>query len=315
MSDRDRHAPIQVSDRPGDRPGDPHRLDYDLAGIRLSVVSDLPDVLALVDATYAAFRIADRAATEAASVDPFRFSLIALDDTGRCRLDTPDGRSERIGSTTAGLFGLLESMVETIVARLHGRGILAAHAGAVAGPAGAIVIAGRSGQGKTTLVLGLVRAGLGLLSDELALFDPADGVIRPYRRAVHVRPSTLGLLPQLGALGSRPLEQLAGGEEWTVSQVDVVDLLGGGLAEAAPLGAVVLLDGTPDPAAEPRIVELAPAIAAIELMGSTWAASVDFSGTLEAVGRMLAGRPCLRLSIGRFEPTVEALRVRLELAR
>ena len=184
MSDRDRHAPIQVRDRPGDI----HRLDYDLDGIRLAVVSDLPDVLALVDATYAAFRIADREATEAASADALRFSLIALDRAGRCRLDTPDGRSERLGSTTAGLFGLLEAMVETIVARLHGRGILAAHAGAVAGPGGAIVIAGRSGQGKTTLVLGLVRAGLGLLSAELALFDPADEVIRPSAEEVRSNP-------------------------------------------------------------------------------------------------------------------------------
>jgi hypothetical protein len=298
-----------------DRLGDIRRLDYDVYGIRLSVTSDLDDVLAIVDATYAAFRVPDLAPAGAAADDPFRFSLIDLDGTGPCRLDSPDGRSERLASPTAGLFGLLEGMVGTIVARLHGLGILAAHAGAVAGRSGAIVIAGRSGQGKTTLVLGLARAGLGLLSDELALLDPAADVVRPYRRAVHIRPSTLGLLPELAPLGSRPLDELGGGSEWTVSQAEIVGFLGGSLAEARPLGGVVLLEGTPDPSAEPRIVDVPPAVAAIELMRSTWAASVDFGGTLEAVGQMLAGVPCLRLSVGRFEPTVAAVWARLGSAR
>lgn len=298
-----------------DRPGGIHRLDYDVLGIRMSVTSDLDDVLAIVDATYAAFRILTSTPDPATTDETLGFRLVDLGMSGSCRLDGPDGRSVRLDSRTEGLFALLEGMVGSIVERLHGAGILAAHAGAVAGPTGAIVVAGRSGQGKTTLVLGLVRAGMGLLSDELALLDPDDAVIRPYRRAVHVRPSTLGLLPELAPLGSRPLDQLGGGSEWTVSQPDVVDLLGGRLADALPLGAVVLLDGTPDPSALPRIADVPPAVAAVELMRSTWAASVDFGGTLDAVGRMLSHVPCLRLSVGRFDPTVDLLLARLESAR
>lgn len=298
-----------------DRRGGIHRIDYDVLGIRLSVTSDLTDVLAIVDATYWAFRDPDSAPDRPGADEMLSFHLIAVGQDGWCRLTGPDGRSVRLESPTAGLFALLEAMVGTVVARLHGAGILAAHAGAVAGPNGAIIVAGRSGQGKTTLVLGLVRAGLGLLSDELALLDPGAGMIRPYRRAVHVRPSTLGLLPELAPLASRPLDELGGGSEWTVSQPDVVDLLDGRLAEALPLGAVVLLDGAPDPADLPRIVEVAPAVAAVELMRSTWAASVDFAGTLDAVGRMLTGVPCLRLSVGRFDPTVDAVLARLEPAR
>ncbi len=295
-----------------DRRGDGHRLDYDVLGVGLSVTSDLPDVLAVVDATYAAFRVPAPAATAATSSS---FRLVDLGEGGPCRLDGPEGRSSRLGSATEGLFGLLEGMVGTIVAGLHATGILAAHAGAVAGPDGAIVVAGRSGQGKTTLVLGLVRAGRGLLSDELALLDPVGDVVRPYRRAVHVRPSTLDLLPELAPLRSRPLDELGGGSEWTVSQADVVDLLGGRLAGPGSLGGIVLLDGTPDPFAAPRIIEVSPAVAAVELMRSTWAASVDFPGTLDAVGRMLSGVPCLRLSVGRFDETVAAVGSALELAR
>ena len=297
-----------------DRREDGHCLEYDVLGVRLSITSDLPDVLAVVDATYAAFREPAPAATPMTTSS---FRLVDLGEGGPCRLDDPEGRSSRLGSATEGLFGLLEGMVGTIVARLHEAGILAAHAGAVAGPDGAIVVAGRSGQGKTTLVLGLVRAGGGLLSDELALLDPVGDVVRPYRRAVHVRPSTLDLLPELAPLRSRPLDELGGGSEWTVSQVDVVDLLGGRLEEARSLGGIVLLVGRPDPSAAPRIVEVSPAVAALELMRSTWAASVDFAGTLDAVGRMLSGIPCLRLSVGRFDDTVAAVgsALELELAR
>ncbi len=298
-----------------DGPGETRQLDYDVEGIHLRVTSDLDDVLALVDATYAAFRTFGQGDDPADAHDVRQFSLIDLGGTGPCRLDLPDGRSARLESHRAGLFGLLEAMVGTIVAEFHDRGILAAHAGAVAGPSGALVISGRSGQGKTTLVLGLVRAGFGLLSDELALLHPAREIVRPYRRAVHVRPSTLDLLPELAPLRARPLDELGGGSEWTIGQTEVAAMLDGRLAGALPLGAVILLDGRPDPAARPRIVDVPPAIAAIELMRTTWAASVDFAGTLDAVGRTLAGRPCLRLSVGRFEPTVEAVITHLGAAR
>jgi hypothetical protein len=45
------------------------------------------------------------------------------------------------------------------------------HAGAVVGPAGAVVLRGPSGSGKSTLVAACLRAGLGFLGDESLLVD------------------------------------------------------------------------------------------------------------------------------------------------
>ncbi len=196
------------------------------------------------------------------------------------------------------------------MAGLHGRGLYAVHAGAVTGPTGALLVAGRSGQGKSSLVLGLVRQGYALLSDELALLD-RDGQVHPYPRAVHVRPGTVELIPELSPLRTRPMRDLGGGREWSVGPDEIARLLGGQLGTSAPLAGVVLLDGTPRASDLPRIRTEVPAIAALELLRSTWAASADFAGTLGTVAGALADVPCLRLAVGSFDATVEALVDRL----
>lgn len=288
---------------------DPRRvrrsLRYDVLGIAVRVRSDLDEALELVDSTYAAFRVADDPGDPSAR-PALTFDLIDPGLGGPCLLETPDGRTRHLADPAAGAIALLEAIVGTIVAGLHRGGLFAVHAGAVAGPSGAILIAGRSGQGKSTLVLGLVRRGYELLSDELALLD-RDGLVHPYPRAVHVRPGTVDLIPELAALEARPRHQLGGGSEWSVAPGEVARMLGSRLGTAAPLAGVVLLDGTPDATGSPRIRDEFPAVAALELLRSTWATSADFVGTLETVARSLAGVPCMRLAVGRFDATTEIL--------
>jgi len=290
-----------VALRAADRPHDRSTRTYDVHGVGLRVSSDVPEALAVVDATYEAFRV------DELTLDVADFALADLRSGGPCLLQMPGDGARRLGDPTSGTIALLEALVGTIVAGLHRQGVLAVHAAAAAGPAGTIVIAGRSGQGKSTLVLGLVQRGFGLLSDELALLDPRTGLVHPYPRAIHVRPATIGLIPELVPLADRPRHELGGGSEWSAAPAEVAALLGGRLGEAAPLAAVVLLEGAPDPTAEPLIRQEFPAVAAIELQRSTWAASTAFSATLEAVGGMLATVPCLRLSVGQFDRTVDRL--------
>ena len=289
-------VPLRAVDRSFD-PG----LSFDVHGVGLRVRSDMPEALAVVEATYQAFRVDDPPAEVA------DFALTDLRSGGPCLLQAPTGEARRLADPTGGTIALLEALVGTVVEGLHRQGLLAVHAGAAAGPSGAILIAGRSGQGKSTLVLGLVRRGLDLMSDELALLDPAAGVVHPYPRAIHVRPATIGLIPELAVLEARPRHELGGGSEWSVAPGEIATLLGGRLGVAAPLAAVVLLEGAPDPTAPPRIRDEFPAVASLEVLRSTWAASADFSLTLDAVGRMLATVPCLRLSVGQFDRTVDGL--------
>jgi hypothetical protein len=54
------------------------------------------------------------------------------------------------------------------------------------------------------------------------------------------------------------------------------------------------------------------ALATMELLRGTWAASVDFAGGLARVGRLLDGVACARLRSGALEPTVDVIAQWLE---
>lgn len=293
-----------------DPPADPPagatrgRRRYDVHGIRLLVTSDVPGALDRVDDTYGAFA---SSSPEPAGTDPRREFALLRDGDG-ARLTGPAGEEGRWPSPAIGIIALFDRLVGTVIAELHRQGVYAIHAGAVADERGAIVVAGRSGQGKTTLTLGLLSRGRGLLSDELALVDPATGLVLPYRRSVHVRPPTIALLPALAELERLPRQELGGGSEWAVLPADISRLLGAAdLPGPTPLGAIVILDGTPDPAAAPRLEPVGPAVAALELLRGTWAASVDFGGTLSAVIRAIETVPCARLAAGPLDATLDML--------
>lgn len=275
---------------------------YSILGVPVAVVSNVVAALECVDATYAAFRAAPGAADSA-----FVAQLSKLDAEGAYLVSDSRGYQHRWMDAQAGLLDLLDRIVHGLLARLHDRGIYAIHAGAVAYRDTALIIAGRSGQGKTTLVLGLLRRGLGLLSDEFAVVDPAAQLIQPYRRSLHVRPGTPELIPELRFLRDRPQLRLGGGIEWSLTPAELEQALPGRLAEAAPLAHVLLLDGAPRPGAGPQIEALSPAVATIELLRGTWAASVDFAGGLARIGQLLDGVACARLRAGALEPTVDAV--------
>ncbi|MDE3129222.1 MAG: hypothetical protein KGL38_14525, partial [Gemmatimonadota bacterium] len=63
------------------------------------------------------------------------------------------------------------------------------HAGAVEWNGRCVVLPGRSGTGKTTLVSALVRLGATYCSDEYAVLD-AQGFVHPYARAMSFRQGT-----------------------------------------------------------------------------------------------------------------------------
>jgi hypothetical protein len=275
---------------------------YSIAGVPVAVVSNVAAALDCVEATYAAFRAASAALDSA-----FVARLIELDATDTYQVSDSRGYQRQWSDAQAGLLDLLDRIVHGVLARLHAQGIYAVHAGAVVYRAAALIIAGRSGQGKTTLVLGLLRRGLGLLSDEFAVVDPAAQLIQPYRRSLHVRPGTPELIPELRFLRDRPQLRLGGGIEWSLTPGELERVLPGCLAEAAAPGAVLLLDGPPRPGADPEIVAVSPAVATIELLRGTWAASVDFAGGLARIGRLLDGVACARLRAGALEPTLDAV--------
>ena len=283
---------------------------YSVLGVPVAISSDVVGALECVDATYAAFRH-----TPSAPAEAFAARLLRLNPAGACLVADSHGYQRHWHDSHAALLDLLDRIVHGVLARLYEQGIYAIHAGAVVYKGAALIIAGRSGQGKTTLVLGLLRRGLALLSDEFAIADAAQQLIQPYRRSLHIRPGTPELIPELAFLHDRPQQRLGGGIEWSLTPEEIARALPGGWAAAAPPCYVLLLDGPPRPQADPAIVPITAAVATIELLRGTWAASVDFSGGLARISRLLEGVACARLQAGALEPTLDILMQWLEAQR
>lgn len=278
---------------------------YLVHGIRLTVRSDDEAVLAHVEDTYGAFRD-DRPAGPSID-DGGALELALVHEPDGTVVVGADGMAFRWGDDDVALVALFDRIVAALTTELGRRGVLAIHAGAVAVDGRAIILAGRSGGGKTTLVLGLLRNGAGLLTDELALVAPEDRTILPYPRGLHVRPSTLDLVPELGFLAALPRHELGGGSEWAVGPDALARAFGTAVAAPTPLGAVILLDGAPDPGQPPSISAVPPAIATMELLRGTPAAARDFAGTLERIPRIVAEVPCARLRAGELRATADAV--------
>ncbi len=96
-----------------------------------------------------------------------------------------DGQLVARGLSHAQALDVLESELQLSVARLA-RPQVFVHAGVVAVDRRAILVPGRSGTGKTTLVRALVEAGATYYSDEYAVLD-REGRVHPYARRPSVR--------------------------------------------------------------------------------------------------------------------------------
>jgi hypothetical protein len=96
-----------------------------------------------------------------------------------------EGRLLARGLTHPQALDVLESELQLSVARLA-RPEVFVHAGVVAVKGRAILVPGRSGAGKTTLVRALVAAGATYYSDEYAVLD-GQGRVHPYARRPSVR--------------------------------------------------------------------------------------------------------------------------------
>lgn len=74
---------------------------------------------------------------------------------------------------------------------------VALHAGAVGDERGLVVMPGRSNAGKSTLVTGLVEAGLGYVTDEATLIRPDSLAVVPYPKAIALDPGSFAVFPHL----------------------------------------------------------------------------------------------------------------------
>jgi len=290
-------------------PGVPFLGRYDVLGVPVVVETNVAEALERVEETYGAFRqdVVHRA-------DILALQLLRLEGGAVFLVGDSAGYRQGWNDQASALVDLFGRIVFGVLERLHRRGVYAIHAGAVVYRGGALVIAGKSGQGKTTLVLGLLRRGLGLLSDEFAVVEPDTQRILPYRRGSHIRPGTPELIPELAFVRDRPRRQLGGGIEWALTPADLARVFPGCLAQEAPLRHVLLLDGAPRLDRAPSIAAVPAALTTIELLRGTWAASIDFADGLARIGSLMNGVRCGRLRAGALDATLDRVTSWLESA-
>ena len=282
--------------------------DYDVLGVRVRIVTDDPAVADTVNASYGTFLTAEpvpsaeRDATINCRGHERSHWAVAGGWQPMRTFETRDGAA----------IDVLNRLVDAILRGLHERGVVAVHAATVGVADGVLLIAARSGGGKSTLALGLAARGHALLSDELAPIDPG-GLIRPYQRAVHVRPDTIDLISELAFLADRPRHVLGGGNEWAVGPAELTERWGLPEAVSGRLAGVILVDGVPGQGTG-RLEPCSAAIAALELARGSWAASVDFAGTLGRFAAMLADVPCARLDNGPLTDSLDAIEARFGTA-
>lgn len=280
---------------------------YDVLGAMIAVVSDDESVLDRVEETYGTFRSTGERSNSAAIV-----TLRSVDLPAGCIVCDSTGYEQRWPDVSQATVAVLSRIVHNVLAWLQSQGIYAIHAGSVVYRGKALIIAGKSGQGKTTLVLSLLRQGFGLLSDEFAIVAPDASSILPYHRGLHVRPGTPELIPELRFLYERPQHHLGGGIEWALAPKELAHVFPNCLSDRAPLGALILLDGTPQAGKTPLIAPVPAALAAMEVLRGTWAASVDFAATLKRLGEVLQDVPCARVQTGDLEQTTKVIASWLE---
>lgn len=268
-----------------------------MLGVQVSVAADDPAAVELIEETYAAFRSAPGPADGALA--------LRLERTGNgvFRVSDSDGYERSWPSRPYAVGDLLSRFMFGVLARVTARGIYAIHAGAVEHRGRATLFSGRSGAGKTTLVLNLLQRGFRLLSDELAVVEPSTQRILPYRRSLHIRAGTPELVPPLRLVERRSAILVEGA--WTLTPEMLDDVLPGCLAPPARLTNVLLLEGPPVPESRPTLTPVSPAVAALELLRATWAASVDFDAGLRRLSGLLEGVSCARLRIGELEETTD----------
>ncbi len=272
---------------------------YSIAGVSCAVSAE-PELLELLDATYAAFLIdADAGAGR-------RYELALVRRASGVRITDSSGQEYEHANAEDALVRALDLIVQHVVRRLAEDGFYAIHAAALEFGGRGVIVSGRSGAGKTTLALALLTRGFRLLSDEFALCAPDGHSILPYRRSAHVRPATIELIPQLAFLEAVPRHQLGGGSEWSLPPETLDAVFPGCLGGPASVTNVLLLEAGSHEGTS-VLEPLAASLAAVELVRATPAAADEFTSVLARMSQLTDQARCALLRPGTLESALDAV--------
>ena len=179
----------------------------------------------------------DDAAVPFGEPAPHRYTLTASPDQPGAVDVGRDGELVEAALAPGVAVGWLVWDVNRLAAELSGEHLLF-HSGGLEASGVGILVPAASGSGKSTLTAGLVRAGLGYLSDELVALElpvagQAGGRLLPYPKPITVKPGSFGVLVDMA-----PAQLEGGGDgEW---QVPVGDGTGRRVGQPCEPGFVIV---------------------------------------------------------------------------
>lgn len=184
------------------------------------------------------------------------------------RLYLDDRRIAASPSPGLAVATLLWHLNRSAVASLPGH--LLIHAAVVGTGGRAMLLPGRSGAGKTTLAAGLVGAGMGYLSDEVAAVDPTTLTVEPFPKPLTVKDGAWGVMAPLAAPAGDVPQRYRDGS-W---HVDPRDIRAGSIAGRCPPALIVFPRYQPGGSTELSPVGRAEALAQL----ATHTFNVPYSG-------------------------------------
>lgn len=264
---------------------------FDAGGIPFTVETNRRDFGARVREIFRDIEIAD------AGLSPVEFEVL---DRGKPPPEHPwslcrDGVQREIAvADNYVLTYLLWEVTQLLFERTGGRVHL--HGAALVHDGKAIVLAGRSHAGKSTLAAWLTYRGWGFLTDEAALVDPDSLMVSPFWRPINVRrPGPLDPILKERTLHG-PLD----------AEVLVPASVLGALAGAAPLGSIAFPRFTPEE--EVGLFPMGPAAALVELTQHFPGLIADGRAGFRRLARLVEAVPAYELRLHDLDKAERVLR-------
>lgn len=195
------------------------------------IESDSASFLSVMAAMYRHFQ----APPAVTPISPVLRAIYRAGDAGGRASLALDNNQEWLEPNEAGEGSAYERILYTMASRAQSYFLV--HAGAVAYHDRGVILAADAANGKTTLVLELLRRGWNFLSDEMAALSLIDGRLHAFPRALRLREDTLarvGLAPRASQT-LRWLDKIV---------VDVDDLMPGQRTPSATIARVLILSDT-----------------------------------------------------------------------
>lgn len=183
------------------------------------------------------------------------------------------------------------------------------HAASVGIRNAGVMLVGPKGTGKSTLSLALAARGHAFYGDEMAVYNPIDGMLLPFRRPVGIKPG-----PRASAIESALSRTTATPDEEGMLRIPVTDVLD--IADVIPqaLRTVIFLKGFGPSAAMQKIEAGRDELASMQPIAASMQDGTKASHVFQMI-RLLSHCQCYHLTAGGPDETAALVERQLELAQ